>query len=193
MNGESYQLSKDSKRQRTRSHAPNHTGLPRRFAGSAAPTSTRPQGGSEYAQPPPQIPQTKASATQGLVYFSSARVVWFYSALDKFGQRIEWTWTLALIYRKLPAIIQMLNQVFLNHFVNSAQAIHGEGRITVRTRSDADDVHITIADNGVGMTDEQKKHLASLTTHQSRWRSDWPGLVDVPGDRRKQARRIDLF
>ena len=36
LNGESYRL-KDSKRRRTpKSHAPNHTGLPRRFAGSAS-------------------------------------------------------------------------------------------------------------------------------------------------------------
>ena len=61
-----------------RSHAPNHTGLPRRFAGvgfRSGLNAPRKAGRRPTLQPPPQIPQTKASATQGLVYFSSAPVV----------------------------------------------------------------------------------------------------------------------
>jgi two-component system NtrC family sensor kinase len=75
-----------------------------------------------------------------------------------FGRRIE----LQLDLSPIPEVIgypQMLNQVFLNLLVNSAQAIHGEGRVTVSTRPDVDAVHISIADNGTGMNDEQKKHL----------------------------------
>jgi two-component system NtrC family sensor kinase len=74
------------------------------------------------------------------------------------GRRIE----LQLDLSPVPEVIgypQMLNQVFLNLLVNSAQAIQGEGRITVRTGADGDAVHISIADNGIGMTDEQKAHL----------------------------------
>ena len=75
-----------------------------------------------------------------------------------FGRRIELRLDLGPIpnVRGYP---QMLNQVFLNLMVNSAQATRGEGRITVRTRSDEHAVHIFIVDNGTGMTDEQKKHL----------------------------------
>jgi two-component system NtrC family sensor kinase len=74
------------------------------------------------------------------------------------GRRIELKLDLAPI-PEVTGYRQMLNQVFLNLLVNSAQAIHGEGRITVRTRPDGDAVQISIADNGAGMTEEQKKHL----------------------------------
>ncbi len=61
---------------------------------------------------------------------------------------------------------QMLSQVFLNLLVNAAQAIEGEGRITVRTRLEGDMVSITIADTGRGMTPEQKARAfqAGFTT-----------------------------
>jgi two-component system, NtrC family, sensor kinase len=51
---------------------------------------------------------------------------------------------------------QMLGQVFLNLLVNAAQAIEGDGTITVRTRLEGPMVHISIADTGRGMTAEQK-------------------------------------
>lgn len=51
---------------------------------------------------------------------------------------------------------QMLSQVFLNLLVNAGQAIQGEGKITVRTRLEGDQVHISIADTGKGMTPEQQ-------------------------------------
>jgi two-component system NtrC family sensor kinase len=79
-------------------------------------------------------------------------------ATCEFGRRIQSQLDLAPV----PEIVgypQMLNQVFLNLLVNSAQAIRGEGCITVRTRSEADAIHIFIADNGSGMSDEQKTHL----------------------------------
>src|SRR3954447_4002955 len=61
---------------------------------------------------------------------------------------------------------QMLNQVFLNLLVNAAQAIEGEGKITVRTRVDEAMVEISIADTGRGMTAEQKQKAfeAGFTT-----------------------------
>ncbi|HET8548143.1 MAG TPA: ATP-binding protein [Bryobacteraceae bacterium] len=45
----------------------------------------------------------------------------------------------------------LLNQVFLNLIVNAAQAIEGEGSITIRTRPEADCVHIAITDTGCGI------------------------------------------
>jgi two-component system, NtrC family, sensor kinase len=63
---------------------------------------------------------------------------------------------------------QMLGQVFLNLFVNAAQAIDGPGTITVRTSLEKDGsiVHISIADTGGGMTPEQqaKAFHAGFTT-----------------------------
>ena len=56
-----------------------------------------------------------------------------------------------------------LKQVFLNMIVNAAHAIadseREKGTIAVSTRSDDHDVHITIADNGAGMTDEVKARM----------------------------------
>lgn len=45
----------------------------------------------------------------------------------------------------------LLNQVFLNLIVNAAQAIEGEGAITISTRRERDCVHIAIADTGRGI------------------------------------------
>jgi signal transduction histidine kinase len=49
---------------------------------------------------------------------------------------------------------QSLNQVFLNLLMNAGQAIEGEGCITIRTRLEADRVHISLADTGPGMSPE---------------------------------------
>jgi two-component system NtrC family sensor kinase len=53
---------------------------------------------------------------------------------------------------------QMLGQVFLNLLVNAGQAIEGQGTIKVSTRLEdgGETVHISIADNGRGMTPQQK-------------------------------------
>ena len=63
---------------------------------------------------------------------------------------------------------QMLGQVFLNLLVNAAQAIEGQGTITVRTalEDNGATAHISIADTGRGMTPEQqaKAFEAGFTT-----------------------------
>lgn len=46
---------------------------------------------------------------------------------------------------------QSLGQVFLNLLVNAAQAIEGEGRITVRTRPAASGIDVWISDTGRGI------------------------------------------
>jgi|SRR5579871_800637 len=51
---------------------------------------------------------------------------------------------------------QMINQVFLNLLVNAGQAIVGEGVITVRSRLEAGQAHVSIADTGCGMTPQQQ-------------------------------------
>ena len=52
-----------------------------------------------------------------------------------------------------------LNQVFLNLFNNAAQAIQGEGLITVTTGTEASGVYIKITDTGSGMPEDVKKRI----------------------------------
>ena len=54
---------------------------------------------------------------------------------------------------------QQLNQVFLNLLVNAAQAMEKQGNIIVRTWSDEDNVFVSVADTGKGMTDEVKRRI----------------------------------
>lgn len=56
---------------------------------------------------------------------------------------------------------QLLNQVFLNLMVNAAQAIDGEGKITVRTRLEGDRVHVSITDTGRGIPPEIRDKIFS--------------------------------
>ncbi len=52
-----------------------------------------------------------------------------------------------------------LGQVFVNVFVNAAQAISGHGRITLRTRAQANWVSLTVQDNGAGIPAENLAHI----------------------------------
>lgn len=71
-------------------------------------------------------------------------------------------------YRSLPLIECFpgkLNQVFLNMITNAIHAIKAKfgensgGRITLSTRADEKQVHVTIADNGVGMDEVTKTKI----------------------------------
>lgn len=65
-------------------------------------------------------------------------------------------------WNELPQVVaypQLLNQVFLNLLVNSAQAIVSEGEITVRAELEPDAIHIAFSDTGRGMTPEQKARV----------------------------------
>jgi len=55
----------------------------------------------------------------------------------------------------------LLSQVFLNLIVNAAQAIEGEGTVTVRTRPQEEWVHISIADTGMGIPPEVRPRIFS--------------------------------
>ncbi|HYP08061.1 MAG TPA: ATP-binding protein [Bryobacteraceae bacterium] len=55
----------------------------------------------------------------------------------------------------------LLNQVFLNLVVNAAQAIQGDGTITVNTRLDGEWVEIAIADSGSGIPPEVRPRIFS--------------------------------
>lgn len=58
-----------------------------------------------------------------------------------------------------------LNQVFLNIFTNAIHAIHKRygkepgGKLTITTRCDEQDIFISIADNGTGMSEATKKKV----------------------------------
>lgn len=79
-------------------------------------------------------------------------------ATCEFGRRIQSELDLGAL-PDFTGYPQMLNQVFLNLLVNSAQAIQAEGKITVRTRQEGNTVHISISDTGLGMTPEQQARL----------------------------------
>ncbi|HLE57041.1 MAG TPA: ATP-binding protein, partial [Rhodothermia bacterium] len=60
-------------------------------------------------------------------------------------------------YGEIPEVEclpDQLNQVFMNILVNAAHAIEGNGKITIRTRFDGDNVIITFADTGKGISAE---------------------------------------
>ncbi len=60
-------------------------------------------------------------------------------------------------YGELPRVEcypNQVHQVFMNLIVNAAQAIHGSGTITIRTRHEGDQVAIDVGDTGVGITAE---------------------------------------
>lgn len=61
---------------------------------------------------------------------------------------------------------QLISQVFLNLLVNAAQAIEGEGTITLSTRADGDEVEISISDTGRGIDPEHGGRIfqAGFTT-----------------------------
>jgi len=52
-----------------------------------------------------------------------------------------------------------LSQVFLNLLINASQAIERDGRITVSTRHEGDQVRVDIRDNGVGMDEQTMRHV----------------------------------
>jgi|SRR5688572_8488044 len=55
----------------------------------------------------------------------------------------------------------LLNQAFLNLVVNAAQAIQGDGTVTVKTKTDGDFIEIAIADDGAGIPPEVRKRIFS--------------------------------
>jgi two-component system NtrC family sensor kinase len=80
--------------------------------------------------------------------------------------------TLERDFGQIPDLIcfpHQLNQVFLNLLVNAAQALEKPGTITVRTWCDGDNVFVSVADTGKGMTAEvvQKVFEPFFTTKEA--------------------------
>jgi len=55
---------------------------------------------------------------------------------------------------KVDCYPDQLNQVFMNILVNAAQAIDGNGKITIRTRADENSVTLAFSDTGRGISPE---------------------------------------
>jgi signal transduction histidine kinase len=60
---------------------------------------------------------------------------------------------------KIPAYAAELNQVWTNLIDNAAQAMHGEGTLTVRTARDGDRVLVEIGDTGPGIPADIQKRI----------------------------------
>ncbi len=54
---------------------------------------------------------------------------------------------------------QQLNQVFLNLLINAAQAMEKQGNIVVSTWSDNDNVFVSVADTGKGISEYDQKYI----------------------------------
>jgi two-component system NtrC family sensor kinase len=75
-------------------------------------------------------------------------------------------------YSETPLVVgdpSELNLVFLNVIKNAAQAIDGEGEITVTTRRDGDQVTVEVTDTGTGIPADKIDTLfaPSFTTHKA--------------------------
>lgn len=53
---------------------------------------------------------------------------------------------------KVSCHIGLMNQVFMNIFINSIQAIENKGEITIKTYSDEENVYVSISDTGCGIS-----------------------------------------
>jgi len=53
----------------------------------------------------------------------------------------------------------LLSQVFINLLINAGQAIEGEGKVTVRTRLEEDEVCVSISDTGGGIKPENQARI----------------------------------
>lgn len=86
------------------------------------------------------------------------------SVIDFFKHEYEERITIQKNYGEIPEIgcyAGEINQVFMHIILNAAQAISGEGRIEISTRSEEDEVIISVRDNGCGIP---AKKLSQLFT-----------------------------
>ncbi len=75
---------------------------------------------------------------------------------------IKYVATLALELGELPLVTcnqQQISQVLMNLLVNAAQAMVGQGKITVRSSSDTDMVYIAVSDTGCGIPESQLSRI----------------------------------
>ncbi len=81
------------------------------------------------------------------------RIVW---------NELKYKCTVSKDYGELPPIIcypRQLNQVFMNLLINAAQAIADRGEVRLRTWAEGEEIHVTIADSGVGIAPEHLERI----------------------------------
>jgi signal transduction histidine kinase len=84
------------------------------------------------------------------------------TTLNVVWNELKYKATLNKELAKLPMVKcypQQLNQVFMNLFVNAAQAIEKQGEISISTRADNGFVEIKIGDTGSGIKEENLKKI----------------------------------
>jgi PAS domain S-box-containing protein len=84
------------------------------------------------------------------------------STLNVVWNQLKYTCEIRREYADLPpveCVLSQLNQVFMNLFVNAAQAIERHGTITIRTGTRDDRVWVEIADTGTGIAPEQLQRI----------------------------------
>lgn len=78
------------------------------------------------------------------------------------GRTIEVVRDLAPALPRVSADRALIRQAILNLLLNAVDAIPSEGRITVRTREQKGSVEISVADNGIGIPEENLPKIWNL-------------------------------
>jgi signal transduction histidine kinase len=84
------------------------------------------------------------------------------STLNVIWNEIKYSTQVKKHYGTLPPLLcypQQLNQVFMNMIINAAQAIEGEGVITITTDHDASGITVRIMDTGKGIPEENLSRI----------------------------------
>ncbi|WP_426417164.1 sensor histidine kinase [Aestuariirhabdus sp. LZHN29] len=82
----------------------------------------------------------------------------FYIARSSIATTIEFEQDLGEIY-PVSCMPSQINQVLMNLMINAGQALGDEGKMTLRSRMDGNDVVIDVADNGPGIKPEDREHI----------------------------------
>lgn len=93
------------------------------------------------------------------------------STLNVVWNELKYTCEVRKEYTPLPpvdCVLAQLNQVFMNLLVNAAQAIEGQGVITLRTGCQDDEVWVEVSDTGCGisLTDQARLFDPFFTTKE---------------------------
>jgi PAS domain S-box-containing protein len=84
------------------------------------------------------------------------------STLNIVGNELKYKATVKKAYGTLPSIMcneGQLSQVFMNLLVNASQAMEDFGEIEIRTWEEGGYVHVTIADSGCGIPEDQLNRI----------------------------------
>lgn len=84
------------------------------------------------------------------------------STLNVVANELKYKATVVKEYGEIPAVecmLSQINQVFMNLFVNAAQAIEHKGEITIRTRVQDDMVRVEVSDTGAGINPEHLNRI----------------------------------